>query len=92
MTKATETFVLFLALLAVYFAFYTRTLPSSDKFHSEILPYIPYWGLVSFGSYSLATLGWGVLTFKDKEEKYTELLGQIDEAKQFYSSKGLQLD
>lgn len=92
MTKATETFVVLLALSAIYFALYTRTLPSPEKFHSEILPYIPYWCLVTFGSYSLATLGWGVLTFKDKEAKYEELLKQIDEAKSFYKSKGLQLD
>ena len=37
MTKATETFVVLLALSAIYFALYTRTLPSPEKFHSEII-------------------------------------------------------
>lgn len=92
MTKATETFVLFLLLSSIYFALCTGTFPSPEKFHSEVLPYIPCWALVAFGSYSLATLGWGVLTFKDKEAKYEELLKQIDEAKSFYKAKGLQLE
>lgn len=92
MTKATETFVALFALSALYFALYTRTIPSPELFHKEILPYLPYWCLVTFGSYSLATLGWGVLTFKDKEDKYRELLKQIDEAKLFYKKKGITLD
>jgi dolichyl-phosphate mannosyltransferase polypeptide 3 len=48
--------------------------------------------LVSFGAYALATLGWGVYTFKDKKLKYEELLVQIDEAKAFYEKKGVSLD
>jgi dolichyl-phosphate mannosyltransferase polypeptide 3 len=36
---------------------------------------IPWWLLVSFGSYSLWSLGWGLYTFKDCPEAYTELLG-----------------
>ncbi|KAK6203476.1 dolichol-phosphate mannosyltransferase subunit 3 [Scheffersomyces amazonensis] len=92
MTKATEAILTVFALSAIYFALYTGVIPTSDKIHEEILPYLPWWGLVTFGSYALGTLGWGVLTFKDKEDKYKELLVQIDEAKKFYKSKGLNLD
>ncbi|KAK6454857.1 dolichol-phosphate mannosyltransferase subunit 3 [Scheffersomyces xylosifermentans] len=92
MTKATEALLAVFAVSAVYFALYTGVIPVSEKIHSEILPFLPWWGLVTFGSYALATLGWGVLTFKDKEDKYKELLVQIDEAKQFYKTKGLDLD
>ena len=68
-------------------------IPCSSIYQREhVQLYSYYWCLVTFGSYSLATLGWGVLTFKDKEAKYEELLKQIDEAKSFYKSKGLQLD
>jgi dolichyl-phosphate mannosyltransferase polypeptide 3 len=35
---------------------------------------IPWWLLVSFGSYALWSLGWGVFTFRDCPEAYTELL------------------
>lgn len=92
MTKATETALVLFALLAVYFALYTETLPSPAVFQTEILPFLPWWALVSFGAYALGSLGWGVLTFKDKEEKYQELLVQIDEAKAFYKTKGLVLE
>lgn len=92
MTKATETFVAVFAVSAVYFALYSGVIPTSTLIHDEILPYLPFWGLVTFGAYALGTLGWGVLTFKDKEGSYKELLGQIDEAKAFYKSNGLDLD
>jgi dolichyl-phosphate mannosyltransferase polypeptide 3 len=36
---------------------------------------IPWWLLVSFGSYALSCLGWGLFTFRDCPEAYTELLG-----------------
>lgn len=35
---------------------------------------LPFWALVSFGAYLLGTLGWGVLTFKDTEDAYKELV------------------
>lgn len=92
MTKATETAVAFFAISSVYFALYSGLLPTTKLVHDEILPYLPWFALVTFGSYALATLGWGVLTFKNKEASYKELLGQIDEAKAFYKSKGLDLD
>ncbi|EAZ63505.1 hypothetical protein PICST_51616 [Scheffersomyces stipitis CBS 6054] len=92
MTKATEAGLTLFAVTAVYFALYSGVIPTGQKIHDEILPYLPWWALVTFGSYALATLGWGVFTFKDKEDKYKELLVQIDEAKKFYKSKGLDLD
>ena len=36
---------------------------------------IPWWLLVAFGSYSLWSLGWGLLTFRDCDEAYEELIG-----------------
>lgn len=35
---------------------------------------IPWWLLVSFGAYSLGSLGWGLFTFRDCPEAYQELL------------------
>lgn len=92
MTKATETALALFALSAIYFALITGTIPTGEFVQREILPYLPWWALVTFGSYALGTLGWGVLTFKDKEGSYRELLQQIDEAKTFYKEKGLDLD
>lgn len=92
MTKATETFVALFAVSAIYFALYSELIPTGKTVHDEILPYLPFWALVSFGAYALGTLGWGVLTFKNKEGSYKELLGQIDEARAFYKTKGLDVD
>lgn len=92
MTKATETALALFAVSAIYFALVAGVIPTTELIHSEILPYLPWWALVAFGSYALGTLGWGVLTFKDKEGSYRELLQQIDEAKEFYHSKGVSLD
>ncbi|KAG2139833.1 dolichol-phosphate mannosyltransferase subunit 3 [Suillus bovinus] len=58
----------------------------------EILPVIPWWLLVSFGSYSLWSLGWGVLTFRDCPEAYHELLQEINEAKNDLRSRGVTVD
>lgn len=74
MTKATQTATLLVLLLSVYVALYTGVIPTSAKVQAEIVPLLPLWGLVAFGAFSLGTLGWDVLTFNDKPEKYKELL------------------
>ncbi|KAF7331785.1 Dolichol-phosphate mannosyltransferase subunit 3 [Mycena kentingensis (nom. inval.)] len=58
----------------------------------EIWPLIPWWLLVSFGSYSLWSLGWGLFTFRDCPEAYEELMKEISLAKDDLRSKGLSLD
>ncbi|KAF8079332.1 dolichol-phosphate mannosyltransferase subunit 3 [Lyophyllum atratum] len=62
------------------------------KAAQEIIPMIPWWILVSFGSYSLWTLGWGIFTFRDCPEAYTELLGEISQAKDDLRSRGVTVD
>ncbi|KAG2110114.1 dolichol-phosphate mannosyltransferase subunit 3 [Suillus clintonianus] len=58
----------------------------------EILPVIPWWLLVSFGSYSLWSLGWGVFTFRDCPEAYHELLQEINEAKNDLRTRAVTVD
>lgn len=48
---------------------------SSNNLMDSILKQLPWWLLVSFGSYSLWSLGWGLFTFRDCPEAYAELLG-----------------
>ncbi|KAF9262537.1 dolichol-phosphate mannosyltransferase subunit 3 [Marasmius fiardii PR-910] len=62
------------------------------KIVDEILPVLPWWLLVSFGSYSLFSLGWGVFTFRDCPEAYHELLNEISEAKNDLQAKGVSVD
>ncbi|KAF9446502.1 dolichol-phosphate mannosyltransferase subunit 3 [Macrolepiota fuliginosa MF-IS2] len=58
----------------------------------QLLPVLPWWLLVSFGSYSLWSLGWGLFTFRDCPEAYTELLGEISQAKNYLRAKGVTVD
>ncbi|KAG0699306.1 dolichol-phosphate mannosyltransferase subunit 3 [Suillus ampliporus] len=58
----------------------------------EVLPVIPWWLLVSFGSYSLWSLGWGVFRFRDCPEAYHELLQEINEAKNDLRSRAITVD
>ncbi|KIJ97033.1 hypothetical protein K443DRAFT_681817 [Laccaria amethystina LaAM-08-1] len=63
-----------------------------ERIADEILPVIPWWLLVSFGSYSLWSLGWGLFTFRDCPEAYTELLREIGEAKNDLRARGVTVD
>lgn len=40
----------------------------------QIWPLLPWWALISFGSYLLAKLGFGILTFEEKEQDYKNLM------------------
>jgi len=58
----------------------------------EILPVLPWWLLVAFGSYSLWSLGMGLYTFRDCPEAYSELMGEITQAKNELRTKGVTVD
>lgn len=53
---------------------------------------LPFWALVSFGSYLLFKLGWGVLTFNDVPDAHKELLKEIDMAREELRSRGVDMD
>ncbi|KAF8416613.1 dolichol-phosphate mannosyltransferase subunit 3 [Boletus edulis BED1] len=59
---------------------------------AQLLPVIPWWLLVSFGSYSLASLGWGLFTFQDCPDAYHELLQEINDANNDLRGKGVTVD
>jgi len=58
----------------------------------ELVPVLPWWLLVSFGAYSLASLGWGLLTFRDCPDAYYELMAEISVAKNDLRAKGVSVD
>ncbi|KAJ7451080.1 dolichol-phosphate mannosyltransferase subunit 3 [Mycena latifolia] len=88
------------ALISTFFAslwmlvfFEVLSVPGLDEGAvKEIWPLIPWWLLVTFGSYSLGSLGWGLFTFRDCPEAYEELLREISQAKDDLRSRGLSLD
>ncbi|KAF9528122.1 dolichol-phosphate mannosyltransferase subunit 3 [Crepidotus variabilis] len=63
-----------------------------EKVAAQILPVLPWWLLVSFGAYSLVSIGWGLLTLRECPEAYNELMSEIAEAKNDLRSKGVTVD
>ncbi|CAK9787234.1 dolichol-phosphate mannosyltransferase subunit 3 [Cutaneotrichosporon oleaginosum] len=59
---------------------------------SLILPVLPWWLLVCFGSYSLMSLGLGLLRFNDTPEAYESLLAEITQAKNELRDQGVTVD
>ncbi|KAM6899711.1 dolichol-phosphate mannosyltransferase subunit 3 [Xenentodon cancila] len=57
----------------------------------EVALPMPFYLLVSFGCYSLATVGYRVATFNDCEEAARELKEQIKEAQEDLKKKGLKI-
>jgi dolichyl-phosphate mannosyltransferase polypeptide 3 len=47
---------------------------------------------VSFGAYSLSSLGLGLLRFRDCPEAYESLLAEISQAKNELRDKGVSVD
>ncbi|KAF8902197.1 dolichol-phosphate mannosyltransferase subunit 3 [Gymnopilus junonius] len=58
----------------------------------QILAVLPWWLLVSFGSYSLWSIGKGLFTLRETPEAYQELLKEITEAKNDLRTKGVTVD
>ncbi|CAK5264233.1 unnamed protein product [Mycena citricolor] len=75
----------------VFFEFFSVPL-LDDGALKQVWPLLPWWSLVSFGSYSLASLGWGLFSFRDCPEAYQELMSEISLAKDDLRRKGVSVD
>jgi len=62
------------------------------KITEQILPVIPWWLLVTFGSYCLWSIGMGLVSLRECPEAYNELLVEITEAKNDLRTKGVTVD
>ncbi|VEU19818.1 DEKNAAC100832 [Brettanomyces naardenensis] len=91
MTKLTDTILTILTVSSIYLVLYVGAIPTPAVIHDEILPVLPWWALVSYGCYALFSLGYGVFTLNDKEDKYEELLSQISEARGFLEKNGVDV-
>ncbi|TDL20909.1 dolichol-phosphate mannosyltransferase subunit 3 [Rickenella mellea] len=95
MTRAAR-FLTWSGIIGVLFVLATLSIVPvplvSEETKEKILPVLPWWLLVSFGSYCLWSLGWGLITFRDADEAYTELLSEITQAKDDLRSKGITVD
>ncbi|KAH6565816.1 hypothetical protein BASA50_008378 [Batrachochytrium salamandrivorans] len=78
----------------VVLLFHSITLPGLDipPTVDKIVPMIPLWVIVSFGSYSLANIGWALFTFGDCPAAQVSLLKEIHSAKMDLRSSGVSID
>ncbi|KAF0476730.1 dolichol-phosphate mannosyltransferase subunit 3 [Gigaspora margarita] len=92
MSRATET-ASFLGIISViYFLSFFGIIPLPQIFREEILPVLPWWALVSFGSYSLGNIGYHLYRFRDCDDAYHELMEEIQSAKDDLRTKGVSVD
>jgi len=83
--------IFFIAYFLALFAFIPT--PFFSEEHAEqILPVLPWWLLISFGSYTLWSLGHGLYTYRECTDAYTELLSEITQAKSELRAKGVSVD
>ncbi|KAI0286845.1 dolichol-phosphate mannosyltransferase subunit 3 [Russula aff. rugulosa BPL654] len=95
MTRATRVAIWLAIFLVAYFLalFAFIPVPFFSKEHAEdVLPVLPWWLLISFGSYSLWSLGHGLYTFRECTDAYTELLSEVSQAKSELRVKGVSVD
>ncbi|KAI5119781.1 hypothetical protein M0805_009252 [Coniferiporia weirii] len=83
--------VVLLSYVLVWFS--VLNVPLVDQATTDqLLPVLPWWLLVAFGSYSLYSLGRGLYTFNDVPAAYEELMKEIAEAKLDLRAKGVSVD
>ncbi|KAK4493926.1 hypothetical protein PRZ48_015112 [Zasmidium cellare] len=92
MTRAQQTLSIGLLVASLYTVCFLGLLPFPTKVQEDIIPYLPFWALISFGAYLLFKLGWGVLTFNDCPEAHEELKQQIEQARKELRKKGVTVD
>ncbi|CAF9932502.1 hypothetical protein IMSHALPRED_008903 [Imshaugia aleurites] len=104
MTRAQQTISLALLASSLYLACFLHIIPFTKTVQDEVIPVVrfipskiltfifPLWALVSFGSYLLFKLGWGVFTFNDVPEAHKELMGEIDLAREELKRNGIDVD
>ncbi|KNE71891.1 hypothetical protein AMAG_16319 [Allomyces macrogynus ATCC 38327] len=80
MSKLTRFLATAFGFLAVWLATLLGYVPVPE-IAMEFVPALPLWIIVSFGAYSLASIGWSLVTFGDCPEAHQELLQEIQQAK-----------
>jgi dolichyl-phosphate mannosyltransferase polypeptide 3 len=92
MTRAQQTISLALLVSSLYLALFLELIPLPPLIQEQILPVLPFWALITFGSFLLFRLGLGVFTFNDVPEAHKELMGEIELAKKDLRAMGVDVD
>jgi len=81
MTRAQQTISVFLLVSSLYLALYLGLVPLNETIQDEIVPVLPFYGLICVACFLGARLGWNIMTFNDVPEAYASLQKEIDQAK-----------
>ncbi|WFD36136.1 hypothetical protein MCUN1_003011 [Malassezia cuniculi] len=95
MTRATRFVTIAAATTLIYLVFALGIIPVpliSASVADKILPTLPWWVLVSTGSYLLFQVGWGIFHFNNVPKAHDELLMDIKTAKDFLRERGVTVD
>ncbi|KAH7311546.1 dolichol-phosphate mannosyltransferase subunit 3 [Stachybotrys elegans] len=92
MTRAQQTISIGLLVSSLYLALFLGLIPLPPLIQEQIVPVLPFWGLVSFGAVLLFRLGLGILTFNDVPNAHKELMAEIDMAKADLRKLGVDVD
>ncbi|KAJ9194349.1 hypothetical protein DTO166G4_1565 [Paecilomyces variotii] len=82
MTRAQQTISVLLLVSSLYLSLYLGLVPLNETVQTEIIPVLPFYGLISFACYLMARLGLAILTFNDVPEAHEELQKEIEQAKE----------
>lgn len=88
-SRGTQLIVNFIILVSTWWYLFNLELGAGYHF---MISAVPYWFLISFGSYALWKIGLGLATLRDCIEESTDLDKEIKEAKVFLSSKGFKIN
>lgn len=91
-TRAEQTISIALLITSCYLSLFTKVVELPEHFQKEVVPYLPFWALMSFGAYLLGRLGYNVMTFRDVPEAHKELMEEISLAKADLRRLGVDVD
>jgi dolichol-phosphate mannosyltransferase subunit 3 len=77
-----------LMLIGLWWYLFNLELGTAYEF---MISAVPYWVLVTFGSYALWKIGLGLYCLRDCVKESLELESEIKQAKEFLNKKGLKI-
>jgi len=81
MTRAQQTVSIVLLFSSLYLALYLGLIPINETVQNEIVPVLPFYGLIVLACVLGGRLGYMILTFNDVPHEHELLKKEIEQAK-----------